>query len=206
MENKLQQLTQKLYDEGLSKGRQEAEALVANAQAKAKQIVADAQAEAERINKEARDNAEELRKNTLTELSLAGKQVVTTLKESVQEMIVTKAVNGAVAQANLDPEFVKEVLIAVAKNWKGDSSDQISLKALLPADKQAALGEAFEKSVRAALGDGIEIEYKEGVKSGFRIGPKEGGYYISFTDADFDALLGEYLRPKVSAILYGEQK
>ena len=206
MENKLQQLTQKLYEEGLDKGRKEAGTLVAEAEAKAKQIVADAQAEADRIRKEARDNAEELRKNTLTELSLAGKQMVTTLRENIQTMLVAKAVNESVAQANIDPQFIKEVLIAVAKNWSGSSSEKVTLKALLPADKAQALDQAFEKSIQAALGEGIEIAYSDGMKSGFRIGPKEGGYYISFSDADFDALLEEYLRPKVSKILYGTDK
>ena len=43
MENKkLQELTEKLYAEGLSKGRQEAEAMVAEAEAKAAKLVAEA--------------------------------------------------------------------------------------------------------------------------------------------------------------------
>ena len=49
MENKLQQLTQKLYDEGLEKGRAEADKLVADAKAEARKIVAEARAEAEEI-------------------------------------------------------------------------------------------------------------------------------------------------------------
>ena len=42
MENKLQQLTKKLYDEGLEKGRAEADKLVADAKAEARKIVAEA--------------------------------------------------------------------------------------------------------------------------------------------------------------------
>ncbi len=38
----------------------------------------------------------------------------------------------------------------------------------------------------------------------FRIGEKEGGYHIGFTDADFDALLREYLKGKISELLYGD--
>ena len=40
------------------------------------------------------------------------------------------------------------------------------------------------------------------MKSGFKIGPKKGGYHISFSDEDFDALLGEYLRDKVAKMLF----
>ena len=49
MENKLQQLTQKLYDEGLEKGRAEAERLVAEAKTNAAKIVKEAEAQAARL-------------------------------------------------------------------------------------------------------------------------------------------------------------
>ena len=74
MENKLQQLTQKLYDEGLEKGRAEADKLVADAKAEARKIVAEARAEAEEIVKKAEAKAEDVSKNTMTEISLAGRR------------------------------------------------------------------------------------------------------------------------------------
>ena len=39
MQNKLQELTDRLYNEGLSKGKQEADQLLANAREEARQIV-----------------------------------------------------------------------------------------------------------------------------------------------------------------------
>ena len=42
MENKLQELTRKLYDEGLEKGRADADKLVADAKAEAARLVAEA--------------------------------------------------------------------------------------------------------------------------------------------------------------------
>ncbi len=205
MENKLQELTKKLYDEGLSKGRKEAEILITDANAKAKKIVAEAEAEAERIRKKAQSDAEDLRKNTLTELSLAGKQVIGAIKADVQDLIVTKAIDESVKTASLDPKFVEEMLVAVAKNWSGSSTEKISLQAMLPKEMEEKLGKALKQSVQAALGSEMEITFSDGVKSGFKIGPKQGGYYISFTDDSFNALLGEYLRPKVSEMLYGKE-
>ena len=46
MQNKLQELTDKLYNEGLSKGKEEGEALLAKAKAEAAEIVAAAKKEA----------------------------------------------------------------------------------------------------------------------------------------------------------------
>ena len=49
MENKIQELTDKIYREGVEKGNTEAQKLIANAQDEAKKIVEDARKEAEAI-------------------------------------------------------------------------------------------------------------------------------------------------------------
>ncbi|MDR0907846.1 MAG: hypothetical protein LBM63_04490, partial [Rikenellaceae bacterium] len=190
---------------GLAKGRAEGDKMIAEATAKAKKITAEAQAEAAEIIKKAQREAEDLRKNTITELSLAGKQAVGKLKDEIATMIVTGSIKGGVAQAGIDPAFIKEVLLTVAKNWNGASSDKVTLSALLPEAKQKELDAAFEKSTKELLAAGIEVGYGKDVKSGFKVGAKGGGYYISFSDADFEALLGQYLRERVSKILYDQQ-
>lgn len=202
MENKLQQLTQKLYDEGLEKGRAEADRLVAEAKTQAGKLLADARAEAEEIVRKAQVKAEDVEKNTLTEIALAGKQAVARIKSEIAGLIVARATGSGVREAALDPAFIKEMLLAVARNWNGADAGKVELKALLPAVEQEKLGAAFEQSAQALLEAGIEVGYSEEVRSGFRVGAKEGGYYISFSDADIEALLGEYLREKVSRMLF----
>ena len=55
MNNRLQELTDKLYNEGLSKGKAEGEALLAQAKEKAAAIVEEARKEAEAIVGKARN-------------------------------------------------------------------------------------------------------------------------------------------------------
>ena len=195
MENKLQELTKKLYDEGLEKGRAEADRLVAEAKKEAAKIVAEARAQAEDIVKKAQVKAEDVEKNTMTEISLAGKQAAAKIKAEIASMIVARATAAGVKDAALDPAFIKEMLLSVARNWNGAEAGKVELKALLP---EAGFG----KSAQELLAAGIEVGYSKEVKSGFKVGAKDGGYYISFSDADFDALLGEYLREKVSDMLF----
>ena len=202
MENKLQELTKKLYDEGLEKGRAEADKLVADAKAEARKIVAEARAEAEEIVKKGEAKAEDVSKNTMTEISLAGKQAVGRIKSEIASLIIAKATARGVKEAVVDPAFIKEMLVAVAKNWNGSDAGKVELKALLPEAERTKLDAAFGKSAQELLAAGIEVGYSNEVKSGFKVGAKDGGYYISFSDADFDALLGEYLREKVSDMLF----
>lgn len=202
MENKLEELTRKLYDEGLEKGRADADKLVSDAKDEAARLVSEARSEADAIVKAAEAKAEELHKNSLTEISLAGKQVVAELKKQIADLIVAKSTTDNVKKANMDADFVKNMLLEVARNWNGTSTDTVSLSALLPESRRAELDAAFEKSAKDLLNAGIEVGYSKSVKSGFKIGPKEGGYHISFSDEDFDALLGEYLRDKVAKMLF----
>jgi V/A-type H+-transporting ATPase subunit E len=199
--NKLQELTKKLYNEGLEKGRSEADRLVADAKEEAARILADAKAEAQVIAKAAENRAEDIAKNAMTEISLAGRQAVSKIKAELTEAIILKTTGEAVKAAVVDATFIKDMMLAVANNWTSNTSD-VSLKALLPEDKRAELDAAMQKASAELLKAGVEVGYSKDVKTGFKLGEKNGGYYISFTDESFDALLKEYLREKVSNMLY----
>ena len=199
--NKLQELTQKLYNEGLERGRAEAERLVAEAKENAAKIIADAKAEAEAIAKAAEDRADDIAKNAMTEIALAGRQALTKIKAEIAEAVIMKSTGAAVKSATVDAAFVKDMLLAVANNWTS-STVEVSLKALLPEEKRAELDAVMQANVAALAKAGIEVGYSKDVKTGFKLGEKNGGYYIAFTDESFDALLKEYLREKVSNILF----
>ena len=199
--NKLQELTQKLYNEGLEKGRSEAERLVAEAKAEAAKIVAEAKAEAEAVAKAAEAKAEDIAKNAMTEITLAGRQAVSKIKNELAEAVIFKTTGEAVKAAAADASFVKDMLLAVAQNWNAATTD-VSLKALLSEEKRAELDAAVQKSAAELLKAGVEVGYSKDVKNGFKVGEKNGGYYISFTDESFDALFKEYLREKVANMLY----
>ena len=201
MENtKLKELTERLYGEGLEKGRAEAERLVAEATATAAKIIADAKAEAAKIVKEAETKAADTAKNSMTEISLAGKQALAKIKTEIADAIIAKSVGAGVSAAVVDAQFVKSLLLAVAAAW--NNGGKVELTAMLPAALEAAFTKAFEASAQELLAAGIEVGYSKDVHTGFKVCQKGGGYYISFTEESFAALMQEYLREKVSKMLF----
>jgi V/A-type H+-transporting ATPase subunit E len=94
------------------------------------------------------------------------------------------------------------MLLEVARGWKGDSASKVTLSALLPAVQKEAFAREFESAAGELLREGIEVGWSDKVRSGFKVGEKDGGYYIGFSDADFDALLGEFLKERVYDMLY----
>lgn len=197
---KLQELTDKLYQQGLEKGRNEADSLVAEAKSKAQKILQEAQAEAQAIVAAAEDKAADAQKNAMTEISLAGKQAVAKIKSEIETLIVAKTTGEGVKSANLDASFIKDMLLAVAKNW--NNGDKVELSAMLPEAKKAELDKSFGAAAKALLAEGIEVGFSSDVKSGFKVGEKNGGYYISFSDESFEALLSTYLREKVAGLIF----
>lgn len=200
MENKLKELTDRLYDEGLEKGRAEAERLVEQAKAQAAKIVAEAEAEAAQIVRKAEQQAADTQKNSLTEISLAGKQAVAKIKEQIETLVVAKAAGESLKEATMDADFLQKMLLEVASAWKVEGTTK--LEALMPAALEQELQKRFESSAQQLLKAGVEVGYSKDVRNGFRIGEKNGGYYISFTEETLSALLEGYLREKVSKLLF----
>ncbi len=205
MENKLQQLTQKLYEEGLEKGRSEAVKLVSDAQAEAGRIVARAQAEAAKITEEAARKAEETARNARTEMSLAVRQSLASLREMIGEAVSAHTLEAPVKGLSMDAPFVGEMLMEVVRHWAAAGQGRPELTALLPAAMQEKFEQALKGSLAGLLAGGVELKYSDGVPSGFHIGPRDGGYHISFTEDDLRALLENYLRPKTAELLYAAE-
>ena len=197
---KLQELTDKLYQQGLEKGRNEADSLVAEAKKEAQKIVAEAEARAAEIISKAQSKAEDVEKNAMAEISMAGKQAVAKIKSEIETLIVEKVTAEGVKKANMDAEFIKDMLLAVAQNWNNGA--KADLVALLPEAKKIELDKAMGAAVKSLLSEGIEVGYSADVKSGFKVGEKNGGYYISFSDESFSALLNDYLREKVAQLIF----
>lgn len=202
MENKLQQLTEKLYNEGLSKGRAEAEAILAKAHADAEKIVAEAQDKAKSIVAEANKSAVQLKTNAENEVRLAAGQLKSALRQQVEGMVQMEVVSPKVSEAWRDDSFIKELAVAAVQAVGPENG----LRVVLPENRGGELVEAVKNALAERFGadGGIEVTTDARVRVPFRIMVREGGYYVSFSDADFDALFKSYLRPKVAELLFGQ--
>ena len=201
MQNKLQELTDRLYNEGLSKGKQEGEELLAKAKVQAEEIVAKAQAEAAQIVAAAQKQAEEIKTKTTSDLKMASSQSLAATKKDIETLIVAKMTNEAVKSALTSAEFVKEVIKAVAEKFNTDGPVDLAL--VLPESLKKDLQPFVTAELTKILGAGVEASFSKKVSGGFQIGPKDGGYFISFTEATFTELISEYLRPTTKKLLFG---
>ena len=201
MQNKLQELTDKLYNEGLSKGKQEGEEILAKAKVQADEIIAKAKAEAAAIVTAASKQAEDLKTKVQGDLKMAAAQSIAATKKDIESLVVAKMTETDIKTALTSAEFVKEVILAVAKGFSTEES--VDLEVVLPDALKKDLEGFVSKELAKALKGGVEASFSKKISGGFTIGPKDGGYFISFTEETFNSLISEYLRPATKKILFG---
>lgn len=199
--DKLQELTQKLYNEGLSKGKEEGEALVAKAREEAAGIVKQAREEADAIREKARKDAEDYKIKMEGDVKMASTQALQATRAGIEKLIVAQAVEAPVKSALSSEEFVKGIITVVAQRFSAQDTQDIAL--VLPESLQKGLEPYIKGELAKTLGKGVEASFSKKMTGGFKIGPKDGSYFISLTDESFQELIAEYLRPATKKILFG---
>jgi len=201
MSNKLQELTEKLYQEGLSKGKEEGEQLLARAREEADRIVADARRQAEEIVADAQKQAEDLREKTASDVKMASAQCLQATRKDIEDLLVGAVSADSVHKQLSDPDFLKKIITAVAERFSATESADLAL--VLPAALQQELEPWLGTELAKALGSKPAAQFSKKVGGGFSIGPKDGSWFVSLTDETFQALIAEYLRPVTRKLLFG---
>ena len=151
MQNKLQEITDKLYNEGLSKGRQEAEELLKKAREESEKLVADAKKEAARILSDAEKEAVELKTKAENDIKMASAQSFASIKQQIENSIITKAISEPVSATANDTGFIREIMLAIVTAFNPASSDPVALEMLLPENKKETLDKFIKEKIEKLM-------------------------------------------------------
>lgn len=201
---KLQELTEKIYSEGVEKAQKEADVILAHAKEKAAEIEKNANLKAQSIISTAEAEATKLKEHVNSELKMTVNQSVSALKQNLAQAVTMKSIQPSVQELFGNSDFLKSLIIKVVDGWI--SKDTMDLKIVLSEKERSEMESYFKNQLAKELNSGLELSFSEGVKSGFKIGPVDNSYEISFTDKDFINFFNAYLRPKTSELLFEESK
>ena len=196
MENKIQELTDKIYREGVEKGNEEAQRLISEAQNEAQKLVEDAKREAEAILSAARKSADELKGNTQSELKLFAGQALNALKTEVVNLLTNQTVSEAVKGFTADKDFFNKFIVALATQWSANEPIVISVK------DAEALKKYFASNAKSLLDKNVKIEKVNGSKALFSVSPADGSYKVNFGEEEFENYFKEFLRPQLVEMLF----
>lgn len=203
MENKLQELTEKIYSEGVGKAKTEADSIMNTAKKTADETVRKANAEAERIISDAKKKSDEIVRNGQSEMKMSVNQAVSDVKQKLTDLITAKVVSNAVSQAMSDKDFMKKIIEISVKNFFADPSKGMDIEVSLPSDQRNDLESYLKNNARSLLNGELKIVFDSSMENGFKIGPADGSYKLSFSDKDFENFFKKYMRPKTVELLFG---
>ena len=196
MENKIQELTDKIYREGVEKGNEEAQRLVSNAREEAAKILEEARKEADAIMANARKAATETAENTQSEIKLFAGQAVNALKTEVASLLTNQVVSEAVKGFVADKEYLNKFIVSLAGQWVANEPIVIST-----ADAEG-LKKYFAANAKTVLDKGVKIEQVNGSKTLFSISPADGSYKVNFGEEEFENYFKDFLRPQLVEMLF----
>jgi len=196
MNTKLQELTDKIYLEGVEKGEAAAAQIISKAQAEADEIIAKAKAEAEKILQTTDEKAKELTKNTRSELKLFAQQAINSLKSEITNIVCGDIVSASVKAATADKAFMQKMIQVMVEELAKNQEVTIQAK---HADELTAY---FQANAKDLLNKGVKITQANNIKTDFTLIPAEGGYKLTFGEEEFIAYFKEFLRPKLIEMLF----
>jgi len=197
MDVKIQEITDKIYREGVEKGNEEAERILAKANEQKRSILQNAEQEAERIVSTAERQASELKKNAESELKLYAAQFIEDLKTEVTEVVTGKIVTSNVQPLAQDIGYMQKVVLEIAKSWADAEGITIQSSS---ADKLRGYIEANAKDVLSK--GNVKLEKINGKPTSFNIVPADGTYKVAFGEDEFLAFFKEFLRPQIIELLF----
>lgn len=194
--DKIQELTTKLYSEGVEKGKEEADKIIAEAKAAEKKMLDDANAQAQQIVANAKKESEELKKNTESELKLYASQALEALKTEITNLVTGKLAESNVKAAMEDKTFMQKLITDLVQNWAKNET------LVIGSENADALKQYMTANAKSLLDNKLKIELVNGVKSGFVLSPADGSYKVNFGESEFIEYFKEFLRPQIQKLLF----
>lgn len=196
MDSQIQALTEKVYQEGVLKGEQEAAKILADANAQAEQVERDARARAEQIIAEARRSASELKSNTERELKLNASKLIEATKASIVDVLAGRIAGDSVQALTANPELLQRVVLEIAKGFDLKHGVEIT------SSQAEELKAYFAQNAKALLEEGLTIKQVAGKATQYTIRPQNGSFKVEIGEQEFVELFKSILRPQLAQELF----
>ncbi len=214
-------LIERLRNEGVTAGKKQAEAIIAEARQKAAEINERANSEAESILNKARKEAEAFKSAGEDALKLAARDAHLKLRETIMQRF-SEEVNRLVGRAMEPGEFMEKLVLQVVGRVSEQAklNEQAGFIIELPEDvigiedlrrnpeelEQGTLAHFVLSIMATLLRQGIELQPSNEFDRGIKIYLKDGQVEVDLTDQAVAAVLLEHLQPRFRALLEGVVK
>jgi V/A-type H+-transporting ATPase subunit E len=215
----VQQLINRLRDEGIKAGQEKSDQTLREAQEQASRIVAQARAEAEEILSKARSEIETEKAAAIESLRVAIRDTELKMEAELKADFAAH-VRRLVSVEMSDREFLRQVILAIAGMAGGDKAcEDKPVEILLPKDlfetdeKMTELTEKGKDRMRRLvlgisgdmLREGVDLKPSDDISGGIRLRLVGEDLEIDLSDKAISDLLLKNLLPRYVAIVSGAE-
>lgn len=208
-------LIEQLRDQGVQRGRDEADQLLNEARQKATQIMDEARHEADVLRQQAKKEAEQTRKAGEDALKMSARDLLLTLKETMA-LSFADQVERLVEQQMDNEEFMRRLILELAGKVRDQSSlEKHNIEVLLPDEfigldelrrnaheyREGQLSQFVQSLSADLLREGVSLDSHSGRGLKIRLVGKE--IEIDLTEASIAEVLLKHLQPRFRALLEG---
>lgn len=197
MPESLQNLIDRIQQDGIEKTETQVKAILDEAHKKADAIVRDAEIAARAQHAKAQRDADLLTERSIRAIGQAARDVVIAVERAISAML-EQTLHGEVASA-LTTESVARMVESAVAAYAG--SGQNRLEVLLEPEQQRALLALVRTRFTSLMQKGVEIRADGSVVSGFRAVLTDSHVEHDFTGEAITEALSQVLRPHQAEVL-----
>lgn len=199
-DTKLQELIDTLKRQGVESGEEASRRIIENARKEAGEIVSRAKSEAESIVAKAKDDASRQLRQLHSSMEIAATQLITELKRTIEESLVTLPLSKELAKNLSDTNFLKDLIVTCVREYT-KAPGRTDLELLVSKEQLERLGDFAGESIKSLSEKGgqgeLGLKLRSGeVSFGFIVGRTDNAVRLDFTDQAFLELLLRYISPR----------
>ena len=212
----VEELIDRLREEGVKAGRSEAERIVADAEARARWLIEQAQDEASSLVEKARRDARALTTSADDALQVAARDMLLSLRERLTHRFAGE-VRRLVGEQLADKEFLKRLILEIAARQRDELEEGADVELLLPRraleldELREDPGELQEGDLTSfvhgvtdsMLREGIVFRVADDDQEGIMARLVDEEISVEVTAEAVTTLLLEHLQPRFRALLEG---
>jgi len=202
MTSKIQELTEKIYQEGVDKAQNQANILLKEAEEKAVGLLNDAQQKADNIILEAERKSQEIYRDLKEELQSISRQVIAITNQKITDSIVIDTSQIISKRLFDDKDFLKSLVLEIVNKWDMGNGSVDDLSLILAEEQLKDLDEIFKSGALQILQSKKQIHFDSSMKKGFQIISNSDGFKVSFSDEDLENFFKKFMKPKIQEYLF----
>jgi V/A-type H+-transporting ATPase subunit E len=193
----VEELIDRLKTDGVSKGKHEADAIVADAKRQALSTTDAARQEANQIIADAKAEAERLRQTSHQALQLAGRDALIRLRESFQLQFENR-LQKLVGSTLRDPDTLRQLILEIAGKVRPQRAGE-TVELLVPRESAPAgdpLASYVAGLTREMLAEGVTFGVDDDFETGVRVRLVDHDLDVDLSDEALAHFLGRFLIPR----------